>query len=255
MNTNPMNNLPTMRQQRGVALIAVMMVLILIIVIGVMAVRKASTDLKTATADQMSTVLLQSAENANQKLETVVNGPIDNTYHNIVEANAGAFGYFIADSRNNHNRGDEFVFCQNNNTNYLRSRATIFRGGGKLDGDRGFCQVGNNAYTYTTDRQTVATQVSIILPSPEDGQDEDARGFAHRVTLAGENLAEFYEFDVYATSVIPSYGNPDGCFANSSMPDTNNPSPLMNCLTRSNSPYKVVYQRALVAQDTNLVDR
>ncbi|MDO5050310.1 MAG: pilus assembly protein PilX [Moraxella equi] len=245
----------SMPNQQGAALIAVLLVLIIIIMIGVVAVKRSSTDLKSATADQMSTVLLQSSESANQKLENIVNGNRTPIYSNLVEKKIGAFGYFTTGRANNYNRGDEFVFCHSNRTNYLMGLATVFRGGGSMGGDSGFCQVNGGDYTYTTDRGTVATQVSIVLPESKDNTDEDTRGFAHKVNPEGKSIQKSYKFDIYATSVIPSYGNPDGCFANSSVPDGRNPSPLMDCLSRSNSPYKVIYQQALVAEETKLSNR
>lgn len=256
-----MSNLPSKvtygRQEQGAALMAVLLILVLILIVGMIALRKSSTDLRVATADQMDNVLLQSSESANQKLEAIVNGPTTGSqstlYKNIVLSSSGAFGYFIA-SNDNHNRGDEFVYCYNTNNNYLRSQATIFRQGGRMGGTDGFCEK-NGDYTYATDRETVVTQMSIVLPDLSGEGNEDGRGFSHKVTPEGELKKESYEFDVYASSAIPSYGNPDGCFAKSSVPSANTPSPLLDCLNKAETPHKVIYQQAVVAKEARLSSR
>ena len=63
--TNKANNLPS--HQRGAALIVVLLFLVLILLAGAIAVRQSTTDLKTATADQINTLLLQSADSGNQE--------------------------------------------------------------------------------------------------------------------------------------------------------------------------------------------
>ena len=60
--------------EQGATLIVVLLFLVLIMLAGAIAVRQSTTDLKVATSDQINTVLLQSADSANQKLETMVNG-------------------------------------------------------------------------------------------------------------------------------------------------------------------------------------
>ena len=69
--TNNGYNLPS--HQRGAALIVVLLFLVLILLAGAIAVRQSTTDLRTATADQINTLLLQSADSGNQKLEAMVN--------------------------------------------------------------------------------------------------------------------------------------------------------------------------------------
>lgn len=247
------------RQEQGAALIAVLLILILIIIVGVVALRKSTTDLRVATADQMDNALLQSSESGYQKLEAIVNGPTTGAnaqlYRNIVLNTSGAFGHFISATNNNNNRGDEFVYCYNPDSNYLRSQATIFRQGGRMGGTAGFCET-NGDYTYATGRETVTTQMSVVLPDLSGVQSENERAFTHRVTATGELAKESYEFDIYASSAIPSYGNPDGCFANSSVPSSgSNTSPLMDCLTNAQTPHKVIYQQAVVAKEVRLSTR
>ena len=61
-------------RERGATLIVVLLFLVLIMLAGAIAVRQSSTDLKIATSDQINTVLLQSSDSANQKLEMMLNG-------------------------------------------------------------------------------------------------------------------------------------------------------------------------------------
>ena len=109
--------------QSGAALIVVLLFLVLIMLGGVMAVRQSSTDLKTATADQINTLLLQSADSGNQKLEAMVNGaPTSQEYKDITSA-AGAIGHFLLSPDN---QNHEFIYCYNpREKNYLANNASI----------------------------------------------------------------------------------------------------------------------------------
>ena len=63
--------------EQGATLIVVLLFLVLIILAGAIAVRQSTTDLKIATSDQINTVLLQSADSANQKLEMMKKNEIE----------------------------------------------------------------------------------------------------------------------------------------------------------------------------------
>ena len=64
--------------QQGAVLIVVLLFLVLIIFAGVIAVKQSTTDLRLATSDQINTLLLQSADNANQNIEQSLNGDTNN---------------------------------------------------------------------------------------------------------------------------------------------------------------------------------
>lgn len=70
----PQRMLVAHQSQQGAALIVVLLILILIMLVGTMAVRQSTTNLKVATSDQINTLLLQSADGANIQLEQMVNG-------------------------------------------------------------------------------------------------------------------------------------------------------------------------------------
>ena len=114
--------------ERGATLVVVLLFLVLIMLAGAIAVRQSTTDLKVATSDQINTVLLQSADSANQKLETMVNGsPSSEGYKDITSA-TGALGHFLLSEDNKIN---EFIYCFNPRTQrYLTNSATVREPGG-----------------------------------------------------------------------------------------------------------------------------
>ena len=86
--------------EQGATLIVVLLFLVLIMLAGVIAVKQSSTDLKIATSDQINTVLLQSSDSANQKLEMMLNGSSTTTEYKDVTSAAGVFGHFLLDADN-----------------------------------------------------------------------------------------------------------------------------------------------------------
>ena len=78
--------------QQGAVLIVVLLFLVLIILAGVIAVKQSTTDLRLATSDQINTLLLQSADNANQSIEQSVNGSSDEDIYDDMLSITGPFG-------------------------------------------------------------------------------------------------------------------------------------------------------------------
>ena len=62
------------KSQQGVTLIVVLLFLMLITLVGIMAVKRSTTDLKVATADQVDTFLLNSSDSANKRIEKIFGG-------------------------------------------------------------------------------------------------------------------------------------------------------------------------------------
>lgn len=240
------------RHQQGAALMVVLVFLIMILSIGVIALRKSSTDLKVATADQMDNVLLQSSESANQKLEAIVNGSDkDVLYKRVVLSPLGSLGYFITDPNN---IGDEFVYCFNPRTNdYLRNTATIFRGADMLENNNGICGKGNK-FKYTSARQSVVTQVNMTRPRKSEKDNENAFGFEHipygQSAILGKATA--YDFEMRTTSLIPAYGTPKDCLAKRTAETDDT---LMDCMAKTGTPHKTIYQKITVAQTSTLKNR
>lgn len=243
----------SVRQQQGAALIAVMLFLIIIATVGIFAVKRSSTDLKVATADQMNTVLLQSSESANQKLESIVNGLETSTqYKQVVESPAGALGYFLKNPEDN--AGDEFVYCFDTTTkNYLRNHATIFRGAGMLENNNGSCQT-NSGYTYTSGRNVVATQVNIHLPRKTGVSPEAYRAaqFTDGSSSGGVGITQTHDFDVYTTSILPAYSNATSNCLRRRAGEVSFDNSIAGCLANSGIPHNVIYQEVRVTKESRL---
>lgn len=233
--------------EQGATLIVVLLFLVLIMLAGAIAVRQSTTDLKVATSDQINTVLLQSADSANQKLETMVNGsPTSNGYQDVTSA-TGALGHFLLFEDN---KANEFIYCFNPRTQkYLTNSATVREpGGGYVDSiNNGICDY-SNASDYTSARQAVMTQMSIALTPPSANADP----FEH-VVIGKEvenRTSKKYQFDIRATSSLPAYSKPeaggDECFAQTSISANvaDGKKSLNECLLAASTPSKMLYEQA-----------
>lgn len=238
-------------RERGATLIVVLLFLVLIMLAGAIAVRQSSTDLKIATSDQINTVLLQSADSANQKLEMMLNGSATTTEYKDVTSAAGVFGHFLLNPENANN---EFIYCFNPRTKkYLASNATIKvkssagNSGGYWNSlDNGVCDY-NSADGYTSARQTVVTQMSVTVTPP----DPNAERFGH-VVIGKEiedRTSKKFKFDIRATSALPSYSEPkadgDNCFAQTSVKANAATNKSLNdCMKAASTPSKMIYEQA-----------
>lgn len=233
--------------ERGATLIVVLLFLVLIMLAGAIAVRQSTTDLKIATSDQINTVLLQSADSANQKLEMMVNGSADSAGYKDVTSATGALGHFILFEDNKIN---EFIYCFNPRTQrYLTNSATVRApAGGYVDGlNNGVCDY-TKATDYTSARQAVMTQMSITVTPPS----ANAKPF-ESVVLGKEiedRTSKKYQFDIRPTSSLPAYNEPksgsDKCFEQTSI--TSNVAAgkksLNDCLLAASTPSKTLYEQA-----------
>lgn len=219
----------------------------LIMLAGAIAVKQSTTDLKVATSDQINTVLLQSADSANQKLETMVNGsPASEGYKDVTSA-TGALGHFILFEENKVN---EFIYCFNPRTQrYLTNSATVKApNGGYVDSlNNGICDY-TKATDYTSERQAVMTQMSIALTPPS----ANAGPFEH-VVIGKEiedRTSKKYQFDIRATSSLPAYSKPEAegvkCFEQTSIKANvaTGKKSLNECLLAASTPSKMLYEQA-----------
>lgn len=244
---NNAHNLPS--HQRGAALIVVLLFLVLILLAGAIAVRQSTTDLRTATADQINTLLLQSADSGNQKLEAMVNAnPSSQAYKDITSV-SGAIGHFLLNSDNATN---EFIYCYNpREKKYLAKNATILKkGGGYWSGrNSGYCDY-TSADSYNSDRQTSMTQMNIAVTPPET----DAEPFSQMVIgkEVENRTSKKFKFDIRATAALPAYAEPkvgsDKCFEQTAIQDNVNvsagKSSLIECMRKANTPSKMLYEQA-----------
>ncbi len=250
------------KSEQGATLIVVLLFLILITLAGAIAVRQSNTDLKLATSDQINTILLQSSDSANQKLEAMINGKTTSEEYEDVVSASGVFGHFILDRNNDSN---EFIYCFNPRTKrYLAANATIktpptvgppATAGGYWSGlNNGTCDY-NEADDYTSARQTVMTQMSVTV-APND---PDAEAFGDMVLgkEAEDSVSNKVRFDIRATSALPAYKEPvdteGSCFAKTSI-KTNVQSgkdSLSDCMKKATTPSKMLYEQADVANITS----
>lgn len=233
--------------ERGATLIVVLLFLVLIMLAGAIAVRQSTTDLKIATSDQINTVLLQSADSANQKLEMMVNGSADSTGYKDVTSATGALGHFILFEDNKIN---EFIYCFNPRTQrYLTNSATVRApAGGYVDGlNNGVCDY-TKAADYTSARQAVMTQMSITVTPPSP----NAKPF-ESVVLGKEiedRTSKKFKFDIRPTSSLPAYSEPksgsDKCFEQTSIASNvaAGKKSLNDCLLAASTPSKTLYEQA-----------
>lgn len=243
----PQNHAPKYgSEEQGAVLIVVLLFLILIMVGGLIAVKQSNTDLKIATSDQINTVILQSSDSANQKLESMMNGSPSSEQYKDVTSVSGVFGHFLLNSENATN---EFVYCFNPRTKkYLAANATVKNstGGYWSSLNNGTCDY-TKPEDYTSARQTVMTQVNVTT-TPKSGNEDP---FQH-VVIGKEILdrtSKRFRFDIRATSALPAYSEPkvngDKCFEQTSIP-ANVPTgkkSLNECMAAAQTPSKMLYEQ------------
>lgn len=238
------------RQQQGVALIVVLLVLILIISIGAVAVRRSQTDLRLVSSSQIDTLLLQGADGANAKLEDAVNRPVtDPIYVGMVNRDNGIFGHFINNSPNADN--DQMIYCYNPRQFQLNTQVTtILRNGGVLSKyNFGRCKP-EQADSYLSARQTVATQVHVTrTPTGSQGPFESVREKTNLSTSGdgGVDTRGKHLFDIQSVSAVPAYGNTTTCYINNNTADA-----LSRCLASRSVPNKQLMERVAVELVNNV---
>ena len=232
--------------EQGATLIVVLLFLVLIMLAGVIAVKQSSTDLKIATSDQINTVLLQSSDSANQKLEMMLNGSSTTTEYKDVTSAAGVFGHFLLNAENSTN---EFIYCFNPRTKkYLTANATVRQpsGGYWSSLNNGICDY-SNAADYTSDRQTVMTQMSVTVTP----RNPNAERFSQMVVgkEIEDRTSKRYQFDIRASSALPAYSEPKtdvSCFAKTSISANvaTGGQSLNDCMLAATTPSKMLYEQA-----------
>ena len=236
--------------QRGAVLIVVLLFLILIILAGVIAIRNSSTDLKLATSDQINTVLLQSSDSVNNKIEMSVNSyPTDEQYKQIMGI-TGIFGYYFLGN----NDEDIIDFCYRPRAAFFNiDNAVIRRDAGKIvNNTTGYCDP-TSTEDYTSNRNTTMTQVMIKNVNATANN-----GAFSQMTLGSdseEKTSKTYTFDIYSTSVLPAYGSARDdkikeCFAKNA---SNNADGVTKCMADNNVPSKMLVEQVEVANVQNTV--
>lgn len=235
-------------EQRGAVLIVVLLFLVLIMIVGVVAVRNSTTDLRLATSDQINTVLLQSSDSVNNKIEMSVNGsPASEQYKQIMGI-TGIFGYYILED----NSDDIIDFCYRPRSAFFNiDEAVIRRNTGRLvDNATGYCDP-TKSTDYTSNRNTTMTQVMVKNVSASANSGPFAQ--MNLGTDSDERTAEMYTFEVYSTSVLPAYGSAKDtkikeCFAKNASDEADG---VAKCMTDNNIPNKMLVEEVDLANIQN----
>lgn len=235
--------------QRGAVLIVVLLFLVLIMLAGVIAVRNSSTDLKLATSDQINTVLLQSSDSVNNKIEMSVNGSPISAEHKQIMGFTGIFGYYLL----NESASEDIIdFCYRPRSDFFNiDKAVIRRNTGRLlSNNEGYCNP-TSSDDYTSARSTTMTQV--MIKNVTDNSNDEAFGHMNLGSDSEAKTAKMLTFDIYSTSVLPAYGNAktdkiQDCFKKDASAETDN---VANCMIDNNVPNKMLVEQVDVANIQN----
>ena len=145
------------QQQRGSALISVMIILLLTTVLGVIAVRQGSMNLNLAMNASVQSLLVQSSDVGFDKLES----------SDLAQSAAGAgpLGYLRLEG----NAGKEYIFCYRPTVDtpriYNINKDTVLLPGGGFEGGiNGFCNVDEKETDYSSGRRVVVSQMALVRP-------------------------------------------------------------------------------------------
>lgn len=232
--------------QQGAVLIVVLLFLVLIILVGVIAVKQSTTDLRLATSDQINTLLLQSADNANQNIEQSLNGSNDTDIYNDMISRSGPFGHFML---NTDSVEHEYIFCFRPRGQFFNiNKASIITPSGSLN-DKGYCNP-TQANDYISDRNASMTQVNIGL-TPSNAANE-AFGSYTIGQDSSEISSQAYTFDINSTSVLPAYADTEydkeNCFEKTSRlySVSSKDETIGGCMAKAGVPSIVLYEMANV---------
>lgn len=188
--------------QQGAVLIVVLLFLVLIILGGVIAVKNSTTDLRLATSDQVNTLLMQSADNANQNIEQTINGDSSSDIYIAMTSSGGPFGHFMSKTGG---INDEYIFCfrpRGQFFNINQATITVPGGGNVVGSNNGYCDP-EKPDDYVSQRNTSMTQVSVSLTPPSPNY-EVFRNYTIGQD-GSKSSSEAYLFDINSSAILPAY--------------------------------------------------
>lgn len=201
-------NYPTGNKEQGVVLIVVLMVLLIVSVLGVMAYKRSTTDLRLATASQITQLMFQANDSAFAKVEKE-----DRLKRESNTATGGLNtlqGYITRPGQQY--VGAEITFCVRPRGTWLFNLNQITEKnaeGNELNGiTNGYCNV-NNSDDYVNEGR-VMTQMTFIK-TQEVTNDTPLGGEALGSSsndiqnTTGINESACTYFSGYAISLVPSY--------------------------------------------------
>lgn len=192
-------------RQSGAVLIAVLLVLILIMIVGAIAVRQSTTDLKVATADQVNKLLFQANDAALLKVEKedrILSAASR-------EKNDTLKGYMSSGEREGH----KVSFCVRPRSTKLFSILEI----SEVDSNDALLTSKNNGYCNPDDSNDyvsegrVITQMTFVRPESTSIFSQEGSGTSSNdvePATTGVNAAiGCTTFIGYVTSVVPALSN------------------------------------------------
>lgn len=206
-----------MKQQRGAAIIAVMLVLLVITLLGITGVRMGLTSLTIATNSQVNALMFQSADSGLITFEGRVN----------LDPKAAAYPTGVIGPSLNA-PGTSVPFCA-------------------TQGDRlrpGRCTAGVAA-DYTTGREIALNQMAVEVPAAPDGSPMKSVVLGSDLGRAG--MAN-YRVNVYSTTLVPVVGAADAteindCLALPSADDNDKTvNTVTDCLTDAGAVFTTMVQ-------------
>lgn len=232
--------------QSGAVLIVVLFVLILIMIVGTIAVRQSTTDLKVATADQVSKLLFQANDAALMKVEKE-----DRILSARRESADTLKGYMSSSQREGH----QVSFCVRPRSSKLFSILEISErnedGGSLANRNNGYCDP-NESDDYVSEGRVI-TQMTFVRPIATDDE-----GILNREVVGtfsdnfdkpenGSNTTiECTTFVGYVTSVIPALSQePMSAIASCLKKPRTGSDTVDGCLTALGVPFQTQQQTYL----------
>lgn len=237
---------PSAHNQSGAVLIVVLFVLILIMIVGTIAVRQSTTDLRVATADQVTKILFQANDAALMKVEKedrILSERRDNV--------DTLKGYMSATQREGH----EVSFCVRPRSDKLFSILEI----SEINKDKalltntnnGYCDPSNNDDYVSEGR--VITQMTFVRPIATDDEGifnrEIVGTFSNNFDKpenGGNTTIDCTTFVGYVTSVIPAMSQkPLSSIASCLEKPRTGSTTVDSCLTELGVPFQTQQQTYL----------
>ncbi len=194
------NSLQTMGQQKGFALIAVLLMLILIMIVGAVAVRQSRVDLAVATSDQINGLTLNAADSSLAYIEQAA-GDTSHPQHRRALSGNGVFGYFLVQSASKINHQVSSCYMPGNAEFFNRRQGRTLLPSGGTQGSGGICNP-NNASNYISGRNTVMNQVIVV--GKEDTLSDNFQDTPTGQSLGGDTKVADPYVQVTSVAVLPS---------------------------------------------------
>ena len=197
---------------------------------------------KLSKSDQINTLLLQSADNANQNIEQSINGSSDADAYDAMIARGGPFGHFIL---TDYSVDNEYVFCFRPRAQLFNiNLTTILTPDGTIP-NTGYCNP-TKSDDYVSKRNTSMTQVNVALTPPSAENEAFA---SYTIGQGSDSLAsKAFMFDINSTAVLPSYADVGNCFEQTSRlhTETDVKKTIGGCMAEKGVPSTIIYEMAEV---------